>query len=124
MTPRLAIAASTCVAIPILVAIAYLGWNRASRRDLPHWRNGAGLASMFIIFALWLVQATRWFLLSKLQRFSGFLGPDWLEVETFLPAYYAYPALLLAFALKEIPRLQMIGAWFLLALFYGTFWYT
>jgi hypothetical protein len=58
------------------------------------------------------------------REFAGFLGADWSEVETFLPAFYAYPSLPLAFTLKGIPRLQMIVAWFLLALFYGTFWYT
>jgi hypothetical protein len=57
-------------------------------------------------------------------RIRGLLGPNFREFETFLPAYYEYPALPLALALKGIPRLQMVAAWFLLAVFYGTFWYT
>jgi hypothetical protein len=79
---------------------------------------------MFIVFALWLVQTIRWTLLSVNREFTGFLGADWREVETFLPAFYAYPALPLAFALKGSPRSQILVAWFLLVLFYGAFTYT
>jgi hypothetical protein len=79
---------------------------------------------MFIVFALWLIQATRWAALSIDRDFAGFLGADCREIETFLPAFYAYPALPLAFALQGISRLQMLAAWFLLAVFYGAFWYT
>jgi hypothetical protein len=79
---------------------------------------------MVIVLALWLIQTARWILVSVNREFAGFLGADCSEVETFLPAFYAYPALPLTITLKGIPRLQMIVAWFLLALFYGTFWYT
>ena len=118
---RLALAIATGIAIPILICLAYLGWRRVIGQDLPSWRNGAGLASMFIVFALWLVQTTRWTFLSGNREF---LSANWREVETFLPAFYAYPALPLAFALKGVPRLRMVGAWFLLTLFYGAFTYT
>ena len=79
---------------------------------------------MFIVFALWLIQAARWGAVAAHGKFAGFLGPDWMEVETFLPAFYAYPALPLALALKGVSRLQIVGAWFLLAVFYGMFSYT
>jgi hypothetical protein len=58
------------------------------------------------------------------REFSGFLGRDFLEIEIFLPVFYALPALPLALALKGVPRLQMAGAWLLLVVFYRTFWYT
>jgi hypothetical protein len=87
------------------------------------WRNGAGLTAMFLVFALWLIQTARWGSMSVNREFTGFLGPDLREVEAFLPAFYAYPALPLALALKGVPRLEMVAAWFLLAVFYGTFWY-
>jgi hypothetical protein len=118
---RLAVAIATGLAIPMLVVLAYLGWRRVLRRDLPPWRNGAALASMFVVFALWLLQTTRWTFLSGNHQF---LSANWREVETFLPGFYAYPALPLAFALKSVPRLRMVGAWFLLTLFYGAFTYT
>jgi len=78
---------------------------------------------MFIVFALWLIQAARGGAMVVHSESSGFLIPNWMEVETFLPAFYAYPALPLALALKGVPRLQTVSAWFLLAVFYRTFWY-
>jgi len=124
MATRLVFAATTCTAIPILVVLAYLRWKRAIRRELTTWRNGAGLTAMFLVFTLWLIQTARWGDISVNHEFRGLLGPNFREFETFLPAYYEYQALPLALALKGIPRLQMVAAWFLLAVFYGTFWYT
>ena len=49
---------------------------------------------------------------------------SWKEFELFLPAFYAYPAFLFAFALKGTARLHMVVASFLLGIFYSTFWYT
>jgi hypothetical protein len=123
MTTRLALAATTCTAIPILVVLAYLRWKRAIRLELTPWRNGAGLTAMFLVFALWLIQTARWGSMSLNREFTGFLGPDLREVEWFLPAFYAYLALPLALALKGIPRFEMVAAWFLFSVFYGTFWY-
>jgi hypothetical protein len=120
---RLALAVTTGTVVPLLIVLAYVQWKRLVRIQLPTWRNGAGLAAMFIVFALWLIQAARWHALAAHTGFSGFLRSNWIEFETFLPAFYAYPALPLALALKGVPRLQMVGAWFLLAVFYGTFWY-
>jgi hypothetical protein len=79
---------------------------------------------MFIVFALWLIQAARWGGIAVHREFAGFLGSNWTEVETFLPAFYAYSALALALALKGSSRLQTLIAWFVLAAFYRTFWYT
>jgi hypothetical protein len=120
MTTHLALAATTCTAIPILVILAYLSWKKVIRVELTTWRNGAGLTAMFLVFALWLIQMARWGSMSVNREFAGFLGPDLREVEAFLPAFYAYPALPLALALKGVPRLEMVAAWFLLAVFYGS----
>jgi hypothetical protein len=121
---RFIVAAVSCAAIPILLIFAHVRWRREIRRELPSWRNGAAVAAMFIVFALWLIRTAQWVFLSMNRDFTGFLGADWREMETFLPAFYAYPALPLAFALKGIPRLLMIAAWFFLAFFYRAFWYT
>jgi hypothetical protein len=120
---RLITPAISCAAIPILVIFAHLRWREEIRPELPSWRNGAALASMFIVLSLWLIQTARWVFLSLNHHFTGLLGADWREIETFLPAYYAYPALPLAFASKGIPRLLMIAAWLSLACFYRDFWY-
>jgi hypothetical protein len=79
---------------------------------------------MFIVFALWMIQTARWGAIAVHREFTGFLGPNWTEVETFVPVFYAYPALPLALALKGSSRLQTVVAWFLLAVLYRTFWYT
>jgi hypothetical protein len=79
---------------------------------------------MFLVFTLWLIQTAHWGCMVVSHEFTGFRGPNFREFETFLPAYYAYPALPLALALKGISRFQTVAAWFLLAVFYGTFWYT
>jgi len=121
---RLLLAVTSCTAIPILVALAYLKWKRTVRRELLPWRNGAGLAAIVIVFALWLIQTAHWGAMALHGKFAGFLGTNLTEAEWLLPAFYAYAALLLAFALKGIPRLQIIAAWLLLAVFYGTFGYT
>jgi hypothetical protein len=42
---------------------------------------------MFIVFALWLIQTARWGAMTAHSAFTGFLGPDWMEVERFLPAF-------------------------------------
>jgi len=78
---------------------------------------------MILVFILWSIQTARWGM-SLNHEFSGFLGPNFREFETFLPAYYAFPTLPLALALKGLPRLQTVAACSLLAVFYGTFWYT
>jgi hypothetical protein len=121
---RLLAAAISCAAIPILVIFAHLRWRQDIRLQLPGWRNGAVLASMLIVFVLWGLQAARWAVLSINREFTGFLSTDWREVEAFLPAFYAYPALPLAFALRGVSRLQMLAAWLCLVVFYDTFWHT
>jgi hypothetical protein len=120
---RLTLAATTCTAIPILVMLAYVRWTRLVRRERSTWRNGASLTGMFLVFALWLIQSTRRGMTARHSELNVFLGANWTEVGTFLPAFYAYPPLPLALALKGAPRLFMVGAWLLLAAFYGSFWY-
>ena len=53
---RLFISVFCSLAIPTLLVWAYSLWNKSNRRELPHWRNGMGLASITIIFASWSIQ--------------------------------------------------------------------
>jgi hypothetical protein len=122
-TERLPVAAITCTGIPILVVLAHLRWRKVLRQELPRWRSGLGLASMVIVSVLWLFQTTRWIALSMNGELTTSYG-SWKEFELFLPAFYAYPGLPLAFALKGTARLQMVVAWSLLGIFYDAFWYT
>jgi hypothetical protein len=106
----------------VFIGLAYIRWKNGTRRELPNWRNGLSVASMAIVAILWIVQTTRWILLSNRIDIVPY-GADWAEFHTFLPAYYAFPGGAFAFALKGVPRLQMIAAWLMLALFYGAFVY-
>ena len=89
---------------------------------MPHWRNGVGLTSIVIISAFWLFQMTRWLMLSMNRDLTA-RYEDVREFELFLPAFFVYPALLLACALKGAPRMLMIAAW-VTVLFSGPFAYT
>ena len=81
---RISTAAFTCAATPTLVGLASVQWIKSVRRELPPWRNGMGLASMVIVCALWLFQATRWLLLSVNREMTAPYG-DWREYELFPP---------------------------------------
>src|SRR5260370_17161347 len=100
MPIRLGLAVISFLMIPLLLIGAYLRWTKAIRRELASWRNGAGLGSMLIVFALWLYQTIRWAFLLTNGHFHDLLGAEWREAEMFLPAFYSYAPLGLAFALK------------------------
>jgi hypothetical protein len=106
---------------PALVGLASVRWTKGIRRELPPWRNGMGLASIVIISAFWLFQMARWLMLSLNRELTAPYG-NWREFQLFFPAFFVYPALLLACALKGSPRLLMIAAW-VAVLFSGPFAY-
>ncbi len=109
-------------ATPALVGLASVRWTKGIRQEMPHWRNGMGLASIVITSAFWLFQMARWLMLSMNRDLTAPYG-DLREFELFLPAFFVYPALLLACALQGTPRLLMIAAW-VAVLFSGPFAYT
>jgi hypothetical protein len=119
---RISCAVVASAATPVLVGLASVRWIKGVRRELPPWRNGVGLASIVIVSAFWLFQMMRWLLLSMNRELTAPYG-DWREYELFLPAFFVWPALLLACALKGSPRLLMIAAW-VTVLFSGPFAYT
>jgi hypothetical protein len=108
-------------ATPAPVGFAAVRWVKGIRQELPPWRNGMGLTSIVVVPALWLFQMTRWLMLSMNRELTASYG-NLREFELFLPAFFVYPALPLACALKSSPRLLMIAAW-LAVLFSGPFSY-
>ena len=119
---RISSAVIAGAATPALVSLASVRWIKGIRQEMPPWRNGMGLASIVIISAFWLFQMTRWLMLSMNRDLAAPYG-DLREFELFLPAFFVYPALLLACALKGSPRLLMIAAW-VTVLLSGPFAYT
>jgi len=51
----LALMCISCAATPALVTLSFRRWRKEMRAELPTWRNGTGLAAMFIVSALWLL---------------------------------------------------------------------
>ena len=106
-----------CLAILILVILACLEWTRISRRELSRWRNGIGLTSVVLVSTEWLFWTATWALYSVGLHLVRFHDPSWMK----MLMYYDLAALPFAFALKGMPRLLMVAAWFLTQLFRGSF---
>jgi hypothetical protein len=104
-----------CVLVPVLLALTCIRWAKATRRDLPHWRNGIVLASMVIISADWLFETAIWFVYS-LNRESLRLS-NAVEAQMNFDIYYGFVALPFAFFLKGAPRILLIVAWLVLQIF-------
>src|SRR5258708_40295635 len=94
---RLFTSALCGLAIPTLLVWAYSHWVKGNRRELPHWRNGMGLASITLIFAGWSIQLFGLILLVGHVNWPGLqnFGWYWGHIEIYL-----LPAPLLALALK------------------------
>jgi len=106
-----------CLTIPILVTVACGRWTRISRRELPHWRNGIGLASIVVVSTEWFLYTAIWMLSSVSFQLTRFYDATWMQMQM----YFDLAALPLAFALKGVPRLLMVAAWFLIQVYRGSF---
>ena len=104
-----------CLAIPILVIVACARWMGVSRRELPQWRNGIGLASIVVVSTEWFLYTAMWMLSSVSFQLTRFYDATWMQM------YFDLAALPLALALKGVPRLLMVAAWFLIQVYRGSF---
>ncbi len=95
-------------AAPILIVLAYRGWARNVRPELPAWRNGLGLSSMVVVSLVWLLHTgTSTFILGSIWRGPTlFFGLEWIAL--LLSSNLA--GLLLAIALRGGSRIQAIAA--------------
>jgi hypothetical protein len=96
------------LAIPVLLVWAWALWTKRTRRELPHWRNGLGLAAITLIFAGWSFEIIGLFLFMTRVNWRGFraFGWYWDHIEIYL--FILNP--LLALAWKGVPRLQVFVA--------------
>ena|ERR1700739_496581 len=104
-----------CVAVSILLVLAFIGWAKLVRRHLPHWRNGIALAAMVIISADWLFQTLLWVIPLPDHESPRLSNAVWVQMH--FDIYYGAVALPFALFLKGAPRLLVIAAWFLLMIF-------
>jgi hypothetical protein len=95
--------------IPILLVWSYSLWNKGSRRELPRWRNGIGLASINFIFAIWSIQVVSLILFLSRVSWLGFQNFEWYLDHI---AINLFPLVLLfaAVAFKGLPRLLVFTA--------------
>jgi hypothetical protein len=118
---RLFISMFCGLAIPALLVSAYSRWNNGCRRELPHWRDGVGLASVAFIFASWSIQLVGLVLLLthiNLQGSQNFAW-YWMHIEIYLLPL----APLLALGFRGLPRLQVFTAGILVWVLTATFVY-
>lgn len=103
-------------AIPFLTVLAYRGWVKIGRKELPHWRSILGVTSIAITFLGWLSFVI--VLASSLIGGRTFLSPlDW---EGALAGFVAI-GMLFGLALNGASRLQAVAAALLMvALFQGS----
>ena len=96
------------LAVPTLLVWAYSLWKKGSRRELPHWRNGMGLASVTFTFASWSIQVSGLVVFLSRINWHGFQSIDWYLM--YIELYLLPLAPLFAIGFKGLPRLQVFTA--------------
>lgn len=92
--------------VPLFSTLAYREWVKFIRAKLSNWRNGLGLASIVIVWSIWLSAVALQILRSISPQSVGFVNLDWIAM--FL--YSTLAAALLALALRGTSRIQAVGA--------------
>jgi len=93
--------------VPALLVLAFRDWFANRRAQLSSWRNGLGLSSIVVLFAVWLLHWGMWLVLSIRPISSQYLGTlEWLS----LLLDSSLIAFVLAFALRGAARPQVISA--------------
>jgi hypothetical protein len=97
--------AAATFAPPALVVLAYLGWVKGLRGNLPRWRSFMGVMSIALTLLNWLIfLALSFALLMHLQ--ANFFTDGWFATSALIAGVSTF----LAFALKGTPRTQAVVA--------------
>ena len=102
----------------LLILLAYRGWAKRVRKDLPRWRSALGIASIAATFLNWLgfvVLALAVWLRMNVD-FLDLLPVDWTDINLLISA----AGTLTALALKGPSRVQA----FLAGLLMTALWFT
>jgi hypothetical protein len=114
----LALSASL-VGVPVLVVLAYRGWDTRHRAALPHWRNGIGLTAVPLLALAWL-----WFALGLADTpLTPRLGAMYLDL-TLVAVICTYLATAFGCAWKGHSRLEVLAACTLMGIGWRFFGYT
>lgn len=104
---RLIISVFCTLAVPILLVPAYSLWHK-DRHQVPHWRNGAGLASITFIVVSWSLQLFD--LVRVLDRVNWQPSQNFEWYSGSIELYFLPLGPLLALAFRGLTRLQVLPA--------------
>lgn len=105
---RIVVSLVGLLGVPILLFLAWRGWTRMLRAELPPWRNGLCISALLLLSFNWLGAAALElpvFLNPRMPRPAGFT-----EVMLTLSHPIGLVVVLLAFALRRVPRVQAVVA--------------
>jgi len=94
--------------VPILASLAWNGWARRLRGELPAWRNGLCLSALLLLSLNWAgaaVLEVPVFLIPQISRSAGLF-----DVMLSLSHPLDVVVIVLAFALRHVPRVLAVVA--------------
>jgi len=100
------------VAVPILLFLAWRGWTKGVRAELPPWRNGLCILALLLLSLNWLgaaVLEAPVFVNPQMSRSAGLM-----EAMLTLSHPLGVVVVVFAFALRRVPRIQAVLAGVLL----------
>jgi hypothetical protein len=104
------------LAVLIFIVLAFRGWVKTDRIELPRWRSRIGVTSMLVVSTIWLFVILLVVFGTLDTRWTNFFDSTWLGCLFFAALAAAFLALLL----KGATRLQGIAAALLMAAFWMT----
>jgi hypothetical protein len=113
------VALTCCLTIPVLILFAYVYWAKMTRRTLPHWRNALGLVAVLVVSSEWLFLTLGWVFYSLGIQARAF---DTLKTVLDFGIYFTPVGMVASLFLRGFPRLLVIAAWLLIAVFAGHFY--
>src|SRR3989442_15668242 len=106
-------AIAVLLAIPVFTVLAWRGWAKRVRKDLPRWRSVIGVISILITFLSWLAFVSPFLLMGLDSHTVNNLNFDiWLSVILLM----VFIGISLAFALKSPSRAYTLLAGLLMIL--------
>ncbi|MBZ5522218.1 MAG: hypothetical protein LAP21_08245 [Acidobacteriia bacterium] len=101
------------VVVPVLLLFAWRSWAKSDRKELPAWRSGVGMTSLLILSLNWV--------LALMVDASDMMHRENLPINIKSFVYVlSFPldidAIVLAFALRDAARIEVIFAGLLLLL--------
>src|SRR5258706_13881857 len=105
---RIVISLICFVTVPVMLFLAWNGWAKGVRAELPPWRNGLCILALLLLLLNWLGTAV--------LEAPVFVNPrtprpaDLMQVMLTLSHPLAIVALVFAFAFRRVSRVQTVVA--------------